>query len=71
MDKTLILGDKDSIKLSLTTTQGDEAKRPHQAFVTITESTGLEVSLPLDIKSSGKASVTIVRDRRILHKRPN
>ncbi|KAL4729189.1 hypothetical protein ACLX1H_003600 [Fusarium chlamydosporum] len=56
---TLVLGKADAIKVSLTTTEDSEAKRPHQAFITITESTGLEISLPLDIKSSGKAVGTI------------
>lgn len=64
---TLVLGKADAIKVSLTTTEDSEAKRPHQAFITITESTGLEISLPLDIKSSGKAVGTIVCDHRFLH----
>ncbi|OBS19651.1 hypothetical protein FPOA_11376 [Fusarium poae] len=51
----LILGKADTIKVSLTTTEDSEAKRPHQAFIVITEPTGIEVALPLDIKSSGKA----------------
>jgi oligosaccharyltransferase complex subunit delta (ribophorin II) len=64
---TLVLGKTDTIKVSLTTTEDSEAKRPHQAFVVITESTGLEVALPLDIKSTGKAVATIVCDYRFLH----
>ncbi|ESU15970.1 hypothetical protein FGSG_09399 [Fusarium graminearum PH-1] len=56
---TLILGKADTIKVSLTTTEGSEAKRPHQAFIVITESTGIEVALPLDVKSSGKAVASI------------
>ncbi|RGP79595.1 hypothetical protein FLONG3_2343 [Fusarium longipes] len=56
---TLVLGKTDTIKVSLTTTEDSEAKRPHQAFIVITESTGLEVSLPLDIKSTGKGVTTI------------
>ncbi|RGP55024.1 hypothetical protein FSPOR_11997 [Fusarium sporotrichioides] len=55
----LVLGKADTIKVSLTTTEDSEAKRPHQAFIVITESTGIEVALPLDIKSSGKAVAAI------------
>lgn len=68
---TLILGKADTIKVSLTTTEGSEAKRPHQAFIVITESTGIEVALPLDVKSSGKAVASIVCDNPIVPHRPS
>ncbi|KAF4967589.1 hypothetical protein FSARC_4886 [Fusarium sarcochroum] len=55
----LVLGHTDTIKVSLTTTEDGKAKRPHQAFLILTESTGLESPYPLDIKSSGKGTVDI------------
>ncbi|KAJ4266208.1 hypothetical protein NW762_004189 [Fusarium torreyae] len=55
----LTLGHADTIKVSLTTTEDGKAKRPHQAFLILTESTGLEAPYPLDVKSSGKGTVEI------------
>ncbi|KAF5023062.1 hypothetical protein F66182_4874 [Fusarium sp. NRRL 66182] len=53
------LGNTDTIKVSVTTTEAGKAKRPHQAFLILTESTGLEAPYPLDIKTSGKGTVDI------------
>ncbi|WAO84470.1 Dolichyl-diphosphooligosaccharide--protein glycosyltransferase subunit 2 [Fusarium falciforme] len=55
----LVFGHTDSIKVSLTTTEASKAKRPHQAFLVLTEATGLEAPYPLTIKASGKGSVEI------------
>ncbi|KAF5005725.1 hypothetical protein FDECE_7846 [Fusarium decemcellulare] len=55
----LVLGHTDTIKVSLTTTEASKAKRPHQAFLVLTESTGLEAPYPLNIKASGKGTVEI------------
>lgn len=60
--KALVFGHTDSIKVSLTTTEASKAKRPHQAFLVLTEETGLEAPYPLTIKASGKGSVEIVCD---------
>ncbi|KAF4974324.1 hypothetical protein FZEAL_8753 [Fusarium zealandicum] len=55
----LVLGAADTIKVSLTTTEDSKAKRPHQAFLILTESSGLEAPFPLTIKASGKGTVDI------------
>lgn len=55
------LGATDSLKLDLTTVDGQTAKRPHQAFLTLTDpTTGLEESFVLSVKDSGKAKVSLV-----------
>jgi oligosaccharyltransferase complex subunit delta (ribophorin II) len=49
------------LKLVLTTVDGTTAKRPHQAFLTLTDPTsGLEESFVLSVKESGKAKVDLV-----------
>lgn len=56
------LGATDTLKLLLTTTEGKKAKRPHQAFLTLTDpTTGLEESFILSVKDSGKGKVDLVR----------
>lgn len=57
----VVLGHKDTIRVSLTTKDGSSAKRPHQAFLILSESTGLEAPYPLTIKASGKGSVEITQ----------
>ncbi|KAM5355206.1 hypothetical protein ACJ41O_001852 [Fusarium nematophilum] len=57
----VVLGNADTIKVSLTTTESSKAKRPHQAFLVITESSGLEAPYPLSIKASGKGHVEIAQ----------
>lgn len=58
---TITLGHLDTIKVSLTTQEGGQAKRPHQAFLMVKESSGLEAPYPLSVKESGKGIVSIVR----------
>lgn len=59
--KTVSLGATDSLKLELTTIDGKTAKRPHQAFLTLTDPTsGLEESFVLSVKDSGKGKVSLV-----------
>ncbi|PFH58587.1 hypothetical protein XA68_13489 [Ophiocordyceps unilateralis] len=54
----VLLGPKDSIKVSLTTLDDEaKAKRPHQAFLLVRESSGLEVPFALTLKQSGKGTV--------------
>jgi oligosaccharyltransferase complex subunit delta (ribophorin II) len=56
------LGARDSLKLLLTTVDGKTAKRPHQAFLTLTDpTTGLEESFVFNVKESGKGKVDLVR----------
>jgi oligosaccharyltransferase complex subunit delta (ribophorin II) len=55
------LGATDTLKLLLTTTEGKKAKRPHQAFLTLTDpTTGLEESFILGVKENGKGKVDLV-----------
>jgi oligosaccharyltransferase complex subunit delta (ribophorin II) len=57
----------DTLKLLLTTIDGTAAKRPHQAFLTLTEQeTGLEESFVLTVKESGKAKVDLVCTKALL-----
>jgi len=59
--KQFFLGTADTLKVVLTATEGDDAKRPHQAFLTLRETaTGLEESFPISIRASGKGDVKVV-----------
>jgi oligosaccharyltransferase complex subunit delta (ribophorin II) len=61
LPKAVSLGATDTLKLLLTTTDGKTAKRPHQAFLTLTDpTTGLEESFVLNMKESGKGKVDLV-----------
>ncbi|KAF7549157.1 hypothetical protein G7Z17_g6580 [Cylindrodendrum hubeiense] len=57
----VVLGHKDTLTVALTTKEGSSDKRPHQAFLILTESTGLEAPYPLTLKASGKGSVDITQ----------
>ncbi|KAK2048161.1 hypothetical protein LZ31DRAFT_459366 [Colletotrichum somersetense] len=60
LKKALSLEAKDSLKLILTAKEGDKAKRPHQAFLVLKETTtGLEAPFALEIKDTGKGVVDI------------
>lgn len=56
------LGPTDTLKLALSTVDGGTAKRPHQAFLTLTDpNTGVEDSFVVSVKESGKGKVDLVR----------
>ncbi|PVI06619.1 hypothetical protein DM02DRAFT_582466 [Periconia macrospinosa] len=58
--KPVSLGATDTLKILLTTTDGKTAKRPHQAFLTLTDPTsGLHESFVFSVKESGKAKVDL------------
>lgn len=57
----VVLGHTETLKIALTTKEGSKAKRPHQAFLLLKEKSGLEAPFPLDIKSSGKATVDLTQ----------
>ncbi|KAF2275032.1 uncharacterized protein EI97DRAFT_85472 [Westerdykella ornata] len=60
LPKPISLGASDTLKLLLTTTDGKQAKRPHQAFLTIREPvTGLEESFVLSVKENGKGKLDL------------
>lgn len=58
---SIALGHADTIKVALTTKDGSKAKRPHQAFLILREKSGLEAPFPLDVKTSGKATVQLTQ----------
>lgn len=60
LGKALELGSTDVAKITLTTKDNGNEKRPHQAFVLLQEiETGLEAPFPLTVKPSGKGVVQI------------
>ncbi|KAK5943017.1 hypothetical protein PMZ80_004022 [Knufia obscura] len=60
--KEFDLGPNDSLKVILTTQEGKSAKRPHQAFLLLKDSSSnLDVSYPLSVKESGKAKVDLTQ----------
>lgn len=62
LSKSISLGATDTLKLLLTTTEGKKAKRPHQAFLTLTDpTTGVEESFVISVKESGKGKADLVR----------
>lgn len=59
--KAVALGAGESLKVILTVTNGGKGRKPHQAFLTITDPTsGLEESYPFTVKDTGKAKVDLV-----------
>ncbi|CAA9965309.1 oligosaccharyltransferase protein [Pyrenophora teres f. maculata] len=60
LGKSVSLGASDTLKLVLTTVEGSTAKRPHQAFLTLTDpTTGVEESFVFNVKDSGKGKVDL------------
>lgn len=61
MAKVVALAAGEALKVILTVTNGGKGRKPHQAFLTITDPTsGLEESYPFTVKESGKAKVDLV-----------
>lgn len=57
----IVFAHTDTLKIALTTIENKKAARPHQAFLTLADAdTGLEFSLPIGVKSSGKGKLDIV-----------
>ena len=55
------LGPADSLKVILTTQETRSAKRPHQAFLLLKDtSSNLDISYPFNVKENGKAKVELV-----------
>lgn len=60
--KTVDFGSADTLKIILTAKEGANAKRPHQAFLTLQETeSGLEAPFVFTTKENGKATVDLVR----------
>lgn len=61
LSKPVTLKQGEALKVILTVTNGGKGRRPHQAFLTITDpASGLEESYPFTVKDSGKAKVDLV-----------
>jgi oligosaccharyltransferase complex subunit delta (ribophorin II) len=61
LSSAVTLGPADTLSVSLTVTEDDNGKRPHQAFLTLQEpATGLEESYVVAVKESGKGKVEVV-----------
>jgi hypothetical protein len=59
--KPVALGSTDTLKIILTAKEDGTAKRPHQAFLLLTDQdTGLEATLPFSVKDTGKGKVDFV-----------
>ena len=61
LPKPVALKSAGTLKIILTTTNGKKPRKPHQAFLTLSDPTsGLEESYPFAMKESGKARVDVV-----------
>lgn len=61
LSRPIQLRASDTLKVLLTVQEDKKPKRPHQAFLHITEpTTGLETSYPLAVKENGKGKVELV-----------
>jgi oligosaccharyltransferase complex subunit delta (ribophorin II) len=60
-DKPIQLGPADTLKISLTVTDGKTPKRPQQAFLMLADASGrLDTQLPFLVKESGKGTLSLV-----------
>ncbi|KAL9621116.1 MAG: hypothetical protein Q9160_004367 [Pyrenula sp. 1 TL-2023] len=60
--KAVTIGAADTLKIILTTQNGKQARRPHQAFLLLKDpSSGLDISYPFSVKDSGKAKIDLVQ----------
>jgi hypothetical protein len=59
--KPVTLGASDTLKVILTALEDGKPKRPHQAFLLLTDQdSGLETTFPLSMKDTGKGKVDLV-----------
>jgi oligosaccharyltransferase complex subunit delta (ribophorin II) len=64
LSKAVALEASDTLKIVLTTTENKKPKRPHQAFLTVTDAaSGLEEAFPFSLKENGKGKIEVVRDK--------
>ncbi len=62
ISRPIELGATDSLKILLTTKEGSEAKRPHQAFLLVKDSkSNLDTSFAFQVKENGKGKLELVR----------
>lgn len=61
LSKPVSFSDIDTLRVALTVQEGSSAKRPHQAFLLLSDAqSGLDISYPFTVKDSGKARVELV-----------
>lgn len=61
LQKPVVLGPSDTLKVLLMVKEDHKAKQPHQAFLQIKDpATNLDTSYPLSVKDSGKGKVELV-----------
>lgn len=61
LSSAITLAAGDSLKIALTTTEGRSGKKPHQAFLSLSEQDGgLQDSYEFSVKSTGKGKLDIV-----------
>ncbi|KAJ9362269.1 putative oligosaccharyltransferase subunit ribophorin II [Paecilomyces variotii] len=62
LSKPVSLGGSDTLKVALTVQEGGSAKRPHQAFLLLTDpNTGLDISYPFNVKETGKSKLELTQ----------
>ena len=61
LSKAVTLGATDSLKILLTTTEDNKAKRPHQTFLLVKDpKSNLDTSFAFQIKENGKGKIELV-----------
>lgn len=61
MSKAVPLAAGDTLKVTLTSTESKTAKKAHQVFLTLKEtSSGLEESFPFSVRETGKGKLELV-----------
>lgn len=61
MSQVIKLGEPYTLKVTLTTREGESPKKPHQAFLQLKDpDTGLDISYPFNVKDNGKAKLELV-----------
>ena len=61
MPQVIKLGGSYTLKVTLTTQEGESPKKPHQAFLQLKDpDTGLDISYPFSVKDNGKARLELV-----------
>jgi len=62
LSQIIKLGEPYTLKVTLTTREGESPKKPHQAFLQLKDpDTGLDISYPFNVKDNGKAKLELSR----------
>jgi len=63
LSQIIKLGEPYTLKVTLTTREGESPKKPHQAFLQLKDpDTGLDISYPFNVKDNGKAKLELTQD---------